>query len=180
MAQAGPSTVEPPYPLLIEGEVVRGFGRGSKDLGCPTANLADEVIAPFTSRLATGVHFGYARVKFSPDASTAHDRVLPMVMSVGWNPFYKNEKRTLEVHVLDDFPHDFYGHHLRIAILGFIRPEYNYTSMGALNRAWARTDRADALIRDIETDKSVARASLDRPAYAAFAHDPFFSRPYDA
>lgn len=26
-------------PLFIQGEVVKGFGRGSKDLGCPTGKL---------------------------------------------------------------------------------------------------------------------------------------------
>lgn len=26
-------------PLFLEGEVVKGFGRGSKDLGCPTGNI---------------------------------------------------------------------------------------------------------------------------------------------
>lgn len=30
---AGP---QPPFPVYLEGWVTRGFGRGSKDLGCPT------------------------------------------------------------------------------------------------------------------------------------------------
>lgn len=28
-------------PLFIQGEVVKGFGRGSKELGCPTGKLFD-------------------------------------------------------------------------------------------------------------------------------------------
>lgn len=85
-----------------------------------------------------------------------------MVMSVGWNPFYDNEKRTAEVHVLHDFRNDFYGKRLRCVVLGFVRPEYNYASM-------------DALIDDINTDKRVAAASVvDRPAYRKFEQDPFF------
>jgi riboflavin kinase len=27
---------EAPYPILLSGPVMKGFGRGSKDLGCPT------------------------------------------------------------------------------------------------------------------------------------------------
>ena len=33
----------------------------------------------------------------------------------------------------------------------------------------------EALIADIETDKKVAIRSLDRPAYARYAKDTFFS-----
>ena len=67
-----------------------------------------------------------------------------------------------EVHVLHDFgSDDFYGKELRIVMLGFIRPEYNYTSL-------------ESLIDDIETDKSVARRSVERPAYRKFTEDPFF------
>ena len=33
----------------------------------------------------------------------------------------------------------------------------------------------DALIDDIETDKRVGRASVERPAYAAYAADAFFA-----
>jgi hypothetical protein len=32
----GPNTLEEPYPLKLAGTVVKGFGRGSKELGIPT------------------------------------------------------------------------------------------------------------------------------------------------
>lgn len=32
----GPDVPVSPYPVLLEGTVQRGFGRGSKDLNCPT------------------------------------------------------------------------------------------------------------------------------------------------
>ena len=35
----GPETVEPPFPIFLSGAVQRGFGRGGKDLGCPTGEL---------------------------------------------------------------------------------------------------------------------------------------------
>ncbi|GAA5869253.1 hypothetical protein JCM3774_004185 [Rhodotorula dairenensis] len=160
---AGPDAVAPPYPVYLQGWVTRGFGRGSKDLGCPTANLPDSSIQDVP--LDTGVHFGFARVVAS---SAQHDAVYPMVMSIGWNPFYNNDTRTAEVHVLHDYPADFYGKELRVVVLGFVRPEYNYASM-------------DALIKDINHDKLVALNSVaaDRPAYACFQSDPFFAKQSD-
>jgi riboflavin kinase len=35
----GPEQPEAPYPVYLQGWVTRGFGRGSKDLGCPTGEL---------------------------------------------------------------------------------------------------------------------------------------------
>ena len=32
----GPDTPELPFPIHLSGAVQRGFGRGGKDLGCPT------------------------------------------------------------------------------------------------------------------------------------------------
>jgi riboflavin kinase len=32
----GPDAPEPPFPIRLSGPVQRGFGRGGKDLGCPT------------------------------------------------------------------------------------------------------------------------------------------------
>jgi riboflavin kinase len=58
-----------------------------------TANLPDDAISEYTKLLQTGVHFGYARVVLG-DGEGKSNEVLPMVMSLGWNPYYKNEKRT--------------------------------------------------------------------------------------
>lgn len=83
-----------------------------------------------------------------------------MVMSVGWNPYYKNTVRSVEIHILHEFGRDFYGHHLNILIAGHIRPEYDYVSV-------------ESLIEDIKMDIEVTRKSLDRPAYLALKDDPF-------
>lgn len=102
-------------------------------------------------------------------ASTPNDghHVYPMAMSIGWNPFYKNTVRSVEVHIMHDFPRDFYGSHLNLVVLGFIRPEYDYVSK-------------EALIDDIRTDIDVAHRSLARPAYAALKKDPYlFDFPKD-
>ena len=49
-----------------------------------------------SSVTAYGVYYGYAKVSPAKDSvdvlSTEERQVLPMVMSLGKNPFYKNEK----------------------------------------------------------------------------------------
>ena len=81
-------------------------------------------------------------------------------MSVGWNPYYKNTVRSVEIHILHEFARDFYGYHLNILILGFIRPEYDYVSV-------------ESLIEDIKTDIEVTRRSLDREPYLRLKEDTF-------
>jgi riboflavin kinase len=162
----GPDTPEDPYPIQLEGIVHHGFGRGSKDLGCPTANLPDDSIAHMASIAKPGVYYGYARVYTVNDQpselSTEDYVVLPMVMSLGKNPFYKNERMTAEIHIMHNFNSDFYGYKLKTLVLGYIRPELDYVSR-------------EALIDDIETDKKVALNSLARPGYEKYSLDPFFS-----
>jgi riboflavin kinase len=109
----GPEAPESPYPIHLSGPVQRGFGRGGKDLGCPTgnywmylsfifsqsliANLPDESIEPISSVCKPGVYYGYAQVVcVTSDCGLSEDdtKVYPMAMSLGWNPFYKNERLT--------------------------------------------------------------------------------------
>jgi riboflavin kinase len=35
----GPDVPQAPFPIVLSGSVQHGFGRGSKDLGCPTGAL---------------------------------------------------------------------------------------------------------------------------------------------
>ncbi|KAI6128517.1 riboflavin kinase [Pisolithus croceorrhizus] len=144
---AGPDVPEPPYPIPLEGVVQRGFGR---------ANLPDESLPDMVATVEPGVYYGYAQV-LPPEGQQSRLRsedhqVWPMVMSLGWNPFYKNERMTAMI---------FYGYNMRALVLGYIRPELDYTSR-------------EALIEDIEIDKKVALASLARPGYK-YTLDPFFS-----
>lgn len=70
-----------------------------------------------------------------------------MVMSIGYNQFYKNTARSAEVHVLHEFGADFYGVEMRLLITGFIREEKDYAEL-------------EALIEDINVDCDVARKSF--------------------
>ena len=62
-------------PVFAGGEVIRGFGRGSKDLGIPTANFPDEVVDKLPAEITTGIFFGWAQIDASP--------IYPMVVSIG-------------------------------------------------------------------------------------------------
>lgn len=140
--------IERPFPVVCESNVVAGFGRGSAELGIPTANVP---IDGSLDKLPTGVYFGWCKVSTASEsdldkstASSTRDvefnygskltlndkNVLPMVMSLGWNPFYNNERKAAEVHILHNFPENFYGAHIKFIVLGYIRPELDYTTKG--------------------------------------------------
>lgn len=161
----GPDVPDAPFPIKLSGSVQHGFGRGGKDLGCPTANLPDDSLSPMIDAAKTGVYYGYAQVtppdRISSSLSDQDVCVLPMVMSFGWNPFYNNERMTAEIHIMHEFKTDFYGYDMKALVLGYIRPELHYTSR-------------EALIEDIEFDKKVALKSMARPGYEKYKTDPFF------
>ncbi|KAF8178559.1 hypothetical protein K438DRAFT_1938661 [Mycena galopus ATCC 62051] len=69
-AQAIPDSLESQFLILLPGPVQKGFGRGSKELGCPIANLPDECITPPSSVAKTRVYFGYAQVLPLKDGQT--------------------------------------------------------------------------------------------------------------
>ncbi|XP_031831091.1 riboflavin kinase [Nomia melanderi] len=139
------------FPYFLSSLVVRGFGRGSKALGIPTANLEDKVVDSLPSDLNTGVYFGWASID---------GKIYKMVASIGWNPFYKNEKKTVEVHLLHKFENDFYGKQIKVIFAGYIRPEQDFTSEGEL-------------IKAINNDISVAEEQLQQPHINAYKEDKF-------
>ncbi|KAG7253993.1 hypothetical protein CRUP_015056, partial [Coryphaenoides rupestris] len=111
-------------PYFCRGEVVRGFGRGSKELGIPTANFPDSVVEFLPADIGTGIYYGWACV--------GTGEICKMVMSIGWNPFYKNTKKSMETHVIHTFKEDFYGETLSVVLVGYIRPERSFPSLEAL------------------------------------------------
>ena len=111
------------------------------------------MIDKLPSELVGGIYFGFAKVDDGP----VHD----MVMSVGWNPFYKNEKRAMETHIIHEFQGDLYGRMLAVIIVGFLRPEANYDSLEKL---------IDAIKNDIQNGQK----NNKEEKFVKHRTDPFF------
>merc|ERR1711936_1256338 len=60
--EEAPAAVAAALPHYAQGPIVKGFGRGSTELGFPTANFADEVIEALPESLIGGIYWGLAQV----------------------------------------------------------------------------------------------------------------------
>lgn len=87
------------------------------------ANLPEKVVNQLPSHIDTGIYYGWASVNNGP--------VYKMVMSIGWNPYYKNTVKSMEAHLIHVFDDDFYGSTLKVCILGYLRPERGFSSLGS-------------------------------------------------
>ena len=133
------SSIKPIPPVRFDGTVVHGHGRGGSQLGFPTANLDAEAVAGVS--LEDGVYCGFARV--------GGDTYLPMVMSVGWNPHFEDPTRSVEVHILKQFPDDFYGSTIDVDVRGYIRSQQPFSTLKHLVAAiQADCDAAQAFLRE--------------------------------
>lgn len=95
---------EAPFPIRLSGPVIKGFGRGSKELGIPTANIpVDGLEEVLPKELGVGVYYGVVALDPatapapSSSDSTSGDAapILPAVLSIGYNPYYKNKTRSI-------------------------------------------------------------------------------------
>lgn len=82
-----------------------------------------------------------------------------MVMSIGWNPFFDDAKKTIEPWLLDEtLPEEFYGAELRLTVCAYLRPEANFTTL-------------ENLVARIRRDAEVAEAALRAAPFKASAED---------
>jgi len=122
-------------PILLRGKVVTGFQRGSRQLGVPTANLemTKENGVKIIDMLS-GVYIGKGTF-LSNDQSNANidtNKTYKCVLSIGWNPYFDNSLKTIEVFVIDYEGENFYNEELEISITSFIRTEANFENFGEL------------------------------------------------
>lgn len=101
---------KPYLPYFCVGPIIKGFGRGSTDLGIPTgivywlifpnnamknlnsikcflANFGLDIVKKLPAEFATGIYFGWANID--------NGDVYKAVLSIGWNPFYVNKEKSL-------------------------------------------------------------------------------------
>ncbi|MBP8972934.1 MAG: bifunctional riboflavin kinase/FAD synthetase [Anaerolineae bacterium] len=105
-------------PYRLEGEVVRGDGRG-RTIGFPTANLDvwDEQFLP-----RKGVYAGWAHL---------NGETFMAVANIGNRPTFNGGVVTVEAHLLD-FDRDIYGERLAFDVVAFLRPELKFNGVEAL------------------------------------------------
>jgi riboflavin kinase/FMN adenylyltransferase len=105
---------------LLEGEVVRGEGRGRK-IGIPTANLDyPPILVP-----AKGVYACWAQL------DGKEGRRLPAVTNIGDRPTFGGNGLTVEAHLLEGGG-DLYGRKLRVEFVSRLREERKFLSPEAL------------------------------------------------
>ena len=125
-------------PILLKASIVHGFKRGSKELGFPTANLNMDELGDLGKQLNTGIYFGWILL---------NDIVYETVVSIGYNPVYKNETKTVEAYIINQLLPDFYGECVQLLLLGYLRDECNFSGL-------------EELISCINTDVEHARHRL--------------------
>jgi hypothetical protein len=113
--------------IILEGKIVPGFKRGSKLLGVPTANMEiNENILIKLKSITTGVYYGSLRFKINDD------KVYKGVLSIGYNPYFNNDQKTIEVFLIDYEGEDFYDEVVELKITGFVRPEASFENFSEL------------------------------------------------
>lgn len=129
----------------VKETVVRGAGRGGKELGYPTANMyfPDSVALP-----GDGVYAGWFEI--TGDAPVQGDMEAgvkyPAAISLGTNPTFGDERRSVESFVLDRTA-DLYGHPAIVTFVRHLRGMEKFSSVEELLSAIARDvdDTRDAL-----------------------------------
>ena len=167
----------------------------SLQLGIPTANIPPDGLANYPD-LPTGVYYGLAGVLLPGSLRpTIHDAVL----SIGYNPFYGNKERSIEIHLLEAPTDDSGGQQSLTAAIFKVPPAsgtpssaicthplpsrfygspLNLLVLGFIRPEYDYVDK-DGLIDDIRIDCQVARKSLGRSAYRKFADDEPWLRNFD-
>lgn len=92
---------------------MRGFKRGSRQLGCPTANIEmTELNKTLTKDLVPGVYSAIGKFVNPTFDFLDSTKKYMCALSIGWNPVYDNAEKTIEVYLMHDFggpENEFYG-----------------------------------------------------------------------
>jgi riboflavin kinase / FMN adenylyltransferase len=124
-------------PHRVEGVVVRGHQRG-RQLGFPTANVESP---PHTAIPADGIYAGWLATLDEAGQETSR---WPAAISIGTNPTFDGQVRTVEAYALDRTDLDLYGLHAGI-------------DFGVRLRGTLRFDSVDALVEQMHRDVAQAR-----------------------
>lgn len=152
--------------LRFRGVVDKGYGRGGKKLGVPTANLPASLFETSLEDVPTGVYFGWAILEDASGDKPGRNIPQKAVVNVGYSPTFQgqeNPEKIIEAHLIlgeDDEMTDFYGETMRLQLDGFLRKERKFPTF-------------PELIFQIKTDVQDAKDALDFAPYTNLQNDAF-------
>jgi riboflavin kinase / FMN adenylyltransferase len=123
----------------VEGVVVRGHRRG-RALGFPTANLET---LPHTAIPADGIYAGWLATL---DPSGRELERWPAAISVGTNPTFEGQERSIEAYALDRDDLDLYGVHVAVDFAERLRGMERFDSVDGLVAQMHRDVAAAAVV----------------------------------
>ncbi|ETB61014.1 hypothetical protein YYC_01963 [Plasmodium yoelii 17X] len=133
--------------IYIYGKVVKGFGRGSKYLNIPTANIFNANLTE--ADIMPGIYFGISKLKH---------KIYKTVVSIGYNPYFQNKHITIEAFLYYKTNNLFYDENIELIIVGILRSESNFYELSHL-------------IHAIQFDCELARIALNQ-----ISHDQHFKK----
>ncbi|CAD2108905.1 riboflavin kinase [Plasmodium vinckei petteri] len=133
--------------IYIYGKVVKGFGRGSKYLNIPTANIFNANLTE--ADIMPGIYFGISKLKH---------KIYKTVVSIGYNPYFQNKHITVEAFLYYKTNKLFYDENIELIIVGLLRSESNFYELSHL-------------IHAIQFDCELARIALNQ-----IRHDQYFKK----
>jgi riboflavin kinase len=93
--------------LRLRGKVDKGYGRGGKKLGFPTANLPSRLFSNALEHVPNGVYFGWAVIEdgksIRSDIRTGRNTWHKAVVNVGLSPTFageENREKVVEAHLI--------------------------------------------------------------------------------
>ena len=160
--------------ILAQGIVASGYGRGSRKLGFPTANLPYFNEALQEANIKNGVYFGWGKVQ-------GNEHKFPCIANIGLSPTFvgeENRVKIIETYLIEKAPagtpipipapksteheplSDFYGQLLRISLIGHLREEKKFDSIKSLVAQIASdVEQAYRLLLDIEAQSSLGSST---------------------
>ncbi|OKL55157.1 riboflavin biosynthesis protein RibF [Bowdeniella nasicola] len=138
-------------PHRVRGEVEHGLKRG-RELGFPTANVHAKGVGVVP---ADGVYAGWLVL-----CDNGVVRPLPAAISVGTNPHFDGERRTVEAHVLGRSDLNIYGQTVQVEFTERIRAMASFDSLDALLAEMDRDLATTARILGVPSASRVDPASV--------------------
>lgn len=108
-----------PNPQSIIGCIEKGFGRGSKDLGFPTANIGFYE----NLKILPGIYAGIVKLD---------GEIYKAAVSVGWCPFYSNPQISYEAYIMHSFSGSLVGKPIECELQFYLRCESKFLNMNDL------------------------------------------------